>query len=113
MGIVTNTKDKQMIKNLLLGTAAGAVLALSLWANAAKADNYKEGRMYECTQMANAYIEVTKIRDLGVPLEQLLVVLEDYPAAWTAIALVIYKTKGGNPEQWGKAAYNVCMSEPV
>lgn len=102
---------KQMLNNLLLGTAAGAVLALSLWANEAKADNYKESREYQCVRLANAYTEVTKIRDLGVPLEQLLVVLEGYPEAWTAIALVIYKTEVGTPEEWGKAAYNTCISE--
>ena len=102
-----------MIKNLLIGTAAGAILALSLWANSANADNYKEGREYQCAQVANAYIEVTKIRDLGVPLGQLLVVLQDYPAAWTAIALVIYKTEAGTPEEWGKAAYTTCLSEPA
>ena len=102
-----------MIKNLLIGTAAGAILALSLWANAAKADNYKEGREYQCAQVANAFIEVATIRDLGVPLGQLVVVLQDYPEVWTIIAITVYKTKGGNPEQWGKSAYNVCMSEPA
>ena len=102
-----------MIKNLMIGTAAGALLALSLWANVANADNYKEGRMYECTKVANAYIEVATVRDLGTPLAQLLVVLKDYPEAWTAIALVIYQTEVGTPEEWGKAAYNACISEPA
>ena len=100
-----------MIKNLMIGTAAGALLALSLWANVANADNYKEGRIYECTKVANAYIEVATVRDLGTPLAWLLVALKDYPEAWTAIALVIYQTEVGTPEEWGKAAYNACISE--
>lgn len=102
-----------MINNLLLGTAAGAVLALSLWANAAKADNYKDDREDLCVRMANAYMMVAITRDSGVPLESYLVALEDYPEVWTTIVITVYKTKGGTPEQWGKAAYNTCMSEPA
>ena len=92
-----------MIKNLLIGTAAGALLALSLWANVANADNYKEGRMYECTTVANAYIEVATLRDLGTPLTQLLVVLEDYPEAWTAISCYL-PIRSRNPRAMGQSS---------